>query len=50
MARLPKVEVWTRPHPRYGWVMVPILVEDVFTINMALNPGVPRSSISVSTR
>ena len=50
MAKLPRVEIQAWPHSRYGWVMVAVEVGGRLTIEMAVNPGVPRSSISAATR
>lgn len=50
MARLPRVEIQAWLHPRYQWMMVPVAIDEQVTIDMVVNPGVPRSSISTGTR
>lgn len=50
MARLPRIEIQASQHPRYGWVMVRILVDGRLDINMVANFGIPRSSTSATTR
>jgi hypothetical protein len=47
---LPRVEIQTLRHPRTGWVMVPIRIANDVAIEMVLNFGVPRSSISAAVR
>jgi hypothetical protein len=47
---LPRIEIQTRQHPRYGWVMARFTVGASYEIAMVINLGVPRSSISTATR
>ena len=42
------IDAWQ--HPRYGWVMVSMEVGRGILLHMALNPGVPASSISLRTQ
>lgn len=47
---MPRIEIQARQHDRYGWVLVPISVQGKTVIDMVVNLGVPRSSISAATR
>ena len=49
-ALLPRIEIQTWQHARHGWVIVPIRVAGALNIAMVLSFGVPRSSISTTTR
>jgi hypothetical protein len=50
MPPLPRVEIEARRDQRYGWVLVPMTIGGQVSINMIVNLGVPRSSISAATR
>jgi hypothetical protein len=42
------IDAWQ--HPLYGWVMISIEISTGVVLEMAFNPGVPASSISVRTQ
>ena len=45
-----EIVIEVTPHPRYGWLMVPVQIPGDAVLDMALNPGVPRSSIGATVQ
>lgn len=42
------IDTWQ--HPRFGWVMIPVEVSAGVVLDLAFNPGIPASSMTVRTQ